>query len=133
MTALFPMKIQDFLKIAEDNNRTVWYYETDNLFELYVISDNVISYTEMHKEGLNMEQTFSSKVFMGSKILPFSLRLVNNYNNAYLDSEKKRSVPKESSVPVHEEVNKTEIQYQEEIKPEIVAEHNSKFLPIMEK
>ena len=90
---LLPIMLDDFLKIAEDNDRRIWHYERENKFELYVISDGVISYTEMPKAELNYERVFSSKPFLGSKKLPLSLKTVNNYNTDYINTMIESSVP----------------------------------------
>jgi len=107
--ALLPMKLEDFVKIAEENDRRVWYFEKVNAFELYTVAESVISYAELPKEGLNMEKTFSSKPFIGSKSLPASLMVVNNYNIGYLQSQ--MIEPKMDSVPKHEEEEREEVDH----------------------
>jgi len=107
---LIPILLDDFLTIARDNDRRIWYYERMDRFELYTVSDGVISYTEMPKEGLNYEKTFFSKPFIGSKKLPASLRIVNNYNTEVFDVMNTTPAVLDS-VPKHEEdVRDEEIQ-----------------------
>jgi len=98
---LLPMNLGDFLQIAEDNDKRIWYFEREYMFELYTVSENVISYTELLKEGLNHERTFHSKPFIGSRPLPASLAVVNNYNFLYLNDQ--MSGKKVTDVPKHEE------------------------------
>ena len=110
---LLPMNLDDFLKITEDNDRRIWHYERKDLFELYTVSEGVISYTELPKEGLNMERVFSSKPFIGSKPLPASLAVVNNYNFIYLNDQMQG--PKTVSSPTEPE---EEVEEEEKIEPE---------------
>lgn len=110
-----PIKLDDFLEIAKDNDRRIWQYERETIFELYMVAENVISYTELPKEGLNYERVFTSKPFIGSKILPVSLKTINNYNIDSLNKQLNKQPV--NSVPVYEEemdeIQPTEVEEEE--------------------
>lgn len=64
----------DFRKFGEENNKRVYYYQTENVLEMYYIVDSIIikSYVDLGKIE-NKEIFFGYKLFQGAIKLLFNI------------------------------------------------------------
>lgn len=68
------IKFEDFRKLALDNNKRVYYYQTDSLLELYFLLEGIFvkSFVDTSKIQ-NKEVFFADRLFIGATQLLFNV------------------------------------------------------------
>ena len=76
---MIAIKFPDFKRFVEETNKRIYYYQIDNIVNLYFVSEGLIfkSFVDLRSIG-SAEAFFAHKIFLGATELLFPIQDIND-------------------------------------------------------
>ena len=89
---VIPLSFTDFKQVCDEYSKRIYYYITDNIMDLYFVSEGMLVWTYLDVNTIeNKEAFFSQRMFVGAKKLLFKIPVVD---------ESTKSLPTETVMDV---------------------------------
>jgi len=74
MPNVIPLSFEDFKRVCDEYGKRIYYYQSENMLDLYFISDGMFVWTYIDINSIpNKEAFFSQKLFLGAIQLLFRI------------------------------------------------------------